>query len=355
MKGRIVKILFRVDGHYAVGMGHISRCIALAHTLKGKGAKPFFLIRDHDTARDVLENNRMEYLSIGRDLGIKEETEVICRVIKKHLVDVLIVDLRSTPSGYLTPLKKSGAFIVHIDDFERSEAEKADMVVATESERTDRKHNSLRGIKYVILEKKFKRYNGTKKKRYGEAKDILLSFGGGDNALAFVKVIKAMERLGYKGKITLIIGATFRKYDVLDDLLEGTALKVKVLRNTDKMHSLLRKTDIAFLSGGLTKYEASCVGTPALVVCQENIQFGTTSRFARDFGSVINLGKSRELTIKKVLDEFERVTLNKKMLARMGKKGQEAVDGLGAERIAERILSPRGKARTVLNGRLRDE
>ena len=47
-KIKLIQIAFRVDASLEIGTGHVMRCLTLAEILKKKGAKIYFICRQHN-------------------------------------------------------------------------------------------------------------------------------------------------------------------------------------------------------------------------------------------------------------------------------------------------------------------
>lgn len=330
--------LIRVDSNYHVGMGHIMRCVALAHELKRKGLSPLFLVRDYNAAKAILDGNFMRYICIPRKLTLDNEINYVKVLIKKHRARTLIIDRKSNNDIYGDKFKSEKIFLVRIVDSQRVKNSRTDLTVAAESYYTDKQDRVMRGMSYVITGKDSFKYNKLSKK-IKSVKNIALSFGGGDNSGVFFNVISALEKFSGKVKINLALGATFSRYSLLGESIEKTKLKIDIFKNVRSMAKFLHNSDIAFISGGATKYEAACVGTPSFIIAQGNTQLKYSERFARQTKAAICLGRYDQITVGDLQKKIVGIFSNKRLLREMSDAGRIAVDGLGARRVADRIVS----------------
>jgi spore coat polysaccharide biosynthesis predicted glycosyltransferase SpsG len=88
---------------------------------------------------------------------------------------------------------------------------------------------------------------------------------------------------------------------------------------------------LIFCNGGVTLYEANCIGAPSVVLHQNREEYGTALTFSKH-GSSILLGKPSVSRIKRIL------SLSQSKRRKMSDIGKRLVDGRGLERVTQIAL-----------------
>ncbi|MEK7080450.1 MAG: DUF354 domain-containing protein [Patescibacteria group bacterium] len=333
-----VKIVFRVDGNKKIGLGHLSRCLALSHEIKRRiNCDILFLMKDYsDVRKEVLKH------------GCKIESR-----FPKGLVDIFITSVPNVSQKYLAKVKERARLVVVMDDSARTQYS-ADIVVksslAPELNKFSQKSKSkfLIGPDYMMLNKEFQRLNLRKKKINPEIKSILITMGGSDVNNLTPKIMEALDKLTNIKK-TVIVGPVFEKKAKLKTN-NGYNLKYGV----SNMAELMFSSDLAIVGGGTTLYELACVGTPGIVLCQTNFQLLVAKCFEKK-GAIVNLisgrnlikikneekklGLSGNLTKETIISNVKFLMKNEEKRKKMSFAGKKIVDGKGVVRVVDKILS----------------
>ena len=105
---------------------------------------------------------------------------------------------------------------------------------------------------------------------------------------------------------------------------------------SERFGELLDKSDLALVSGGVTAYEASALGVPAIVLCQNQRELHRMEQFER-LGSVLLLGLGNQVTQAQLSRTLNRISIDVPLWEKMSSAGQQATDGRGIERISKII------------------
>ena len=348
MKNNNIKIVFRVDGNKKIGLGHLARCLALSHEIKRRiDCDILFLMKDsNDVAKEVLK------------YGYKIESR-----FPKGLVDIFITSVPNISQKYLVKVRERTRWIVVIDDSARTQyaadiVVKCSLVPELNKFSQKLKPRFLIGPNYIILNKEFQKLHSRKKKINPEVKSILVTVGGSDVNNLTPKIMEALDELTDIKK-TVVVGPVFEQKGKLKSN-KGYNLKYGV----SNMAELMFFSDLAIIGGGTTLYELACVGTPGIVLCQTNHQLSTAKCFEKK-GAIINLisdrnltkeaiisnvkslmknkekklGLSENLTEETIISNVKFLMKNKEKREKMSSAGKKIVDGKGAGRVADKILS----------------
>jgi spore coat polysaccharide biosynthesis predicted glycosyltransferase SpsG len=94
---------------------------------------------------------------------------------------------------------------------------------------------------------------------------------------------------------------------------------------------LLFEGDVGFTAGGNTLYELACVGTPALVLYEDDHEMEQGIEFQRN-GFGVCLGRGVGVTKSRIWRELDKLE-EPDVRETWSRKGRSVVDGQGVERV----------------------
>jgi len=310
------KILFVVTGNREVGLGHVYRSLTLANSLL-----------PYEIEFLVDKNSRLAYTKIA-ELNYKvhiQTEESLVEEIKKINPDVIINDILDTSAEYVLSLKKNGFTVINFEDIGEG-ALYADLVInALYPEKLPRPNHYF-GYKYFIPRDEF--IHSPTKKIKPLVENILITFGGTDPNNLTVKVLESIYDFCKEKNISIkvILGLGYKDKETLKKFRD-----ISILRDVKNMSEHMLEADVIFTSAGRTVYEAACIGTPTIVLAQNERElthfFATAENGFVNLGLGIKVSKSDILnTFKYLVDNFEeRKFLSKLMLSKDIRSGKERV------------------------------
>ena len=160
--------------------------------------------------------------------------------------------------------------------------------------------------------------------------------GGSDPKGMIFEVLHTIESVDLPLKCSVVLGPAFDKRSKLDNFLQTCEKKYSVYAGTFDVGELFAEADLAIISYGITAFEMALLGTPSLLICLTSDHCEAATTF--DFNKIsINLGEFNTLTKQRLACRLKYLFKNEEERICMAKNGIEAVDGLGAVRIAEKI------------------
>jgi len=272
----MLKIAIRADGGPKIGMGHITRCLALAEEFTEDKCEITFITKYDETVINLLTTEGFKSIILP-DLNKDDEISYIKEKAKEF--NVLVTDSYGIDFKYLNEMKKTGVFLVTIDDLNSLESYPSDIVINGNIYAEDLNYKStygqtkfLLGPKYILLRKEFR--NIPQRELRKKVEDVLITMGGSDPKNLTLTILEQLINL--KGiRYHVAIGPGFSKE--LNLQLKSFAAKnnnVSLYENlsANQMCNLMLKVDIAISAGGSTLYELAATGTPTIAVIAANNQ-----------------------------------------------------------------------------------
>ena len=271
-----MKICFITDGGRQIGMGHVQQSTTLARELRAK-ADVTFLTKSDAIVLTAIQESGFEATGFRNDAEILDHlTTLDPDIIIFDKIDVeekLAKDIRRTLKASLvifTNLTKANKYAdIAVIAGIGSELKN---VTYTDSDTNTRYYY---GPRYWVLRPEFHEYKSKGKISFSESKQVLVIFGGSDPSNLTSAVLEELLSMDRTLRIDAILGAHFSHGDSVNRVLEryvGTKTKVLVHKNTKNVPELMYKANLTIASPGLSAFESLCVGTPVIVMPQNDMQ-----------------------------------------------------------------------------------
>jgi CMP-N-acetylneuraminic acid synthetase/spore coat polysaccharide biosynthesis predicted glycosyltransferase SpsG len=280
-------ILFVVTGNEVFGLGHVYNTLLIAND-----------ILNHKVTFLVDKNSQMAYEKIAsKNYPVHiQENESIVEDIKQLNPNIIINDILDTEEDYVLQLKEQNYKVVNFEDLGNG-ATKADLVINAIYPEKQVLKNHYFGHDYFMLRDEF--IYSPQKLVNKEVKNILITFGGVDQNNYAKKVVETIYNYCQLNKInmTVIAGFGYSEYDSLLDFNN-----IEVLRNATNISKYMLESDLIFTSAGRTTYEIASIGTPAIVLAQNEREL--THFFASSEYGFLNLGLGYNLSNDELYKNF---------------------------------------------------
>jgi spore coat polysaccharide biosynthesis predicted glycosyltransferase SpsG len=340
-------ILVRCDGSAALGMGHVSRGLALAGELRdAHGASVTFAMRDLESAGVAAVRSNGYTVAPITDRDDADYGSSLLELIASLSARVLIVDVRDALSrASLDRVRASGVRVVAIDDgSERRLA--ADLAFyppvpqVEELDWTGFTGARFTGWEWVLLKREFAadEERDSPPWRTSQPIDILVTMGGSDPAGMTEFVVDALNLLPQAMAVEVVIGPAFNRTAALAAGAGRSKHAVRVTQGPDAMAPLMRESLIAVASFGVSAYELAACGVPAVHLCLTEDHARSASAFVRE-GIAESLGVFPAVQPAQLADAVAGLLSDPQRRDEMAARARALVDGRGAKRVAGRIVA----------------
>lgn len=309
-------VLFVVSGNDEIGLGHVYRCLLLAGG-----------ILNHRVIFLVDYKSRLAFEKISQhhyEVHIQQNEELF-DAIDAFSPDVVINDILDTPEDYVRSLKKRQFTVINFEDLGEG-AQQADLVINALYPERSVLPNHYFGHAYFCARDEF--IYSAAKKVAPPVTNILLTYGGVDPNNLTRKTLASIYNYCCQQGITIrvVLGLGYRQQKSLAEFEEAI-----IRQDVHDISQEMLQADIAFTSAGRTVYELACIGTPTIVMAQNNREM--THLFASGENGFITLGLGADRTASEILAAFrdlvenfnKRQRMNEIMLARAVRTGRGRV------------------------------
>lgn len=327
-----MKVVIRVDASSTIGIGHLTRCLALTEALSDLGAE-VVLATTKDTASLTAgwrrEGAAVEVLDTAA--GSHADAEATSRLVVAAGATWLCIDGYGFGSAY-HGVARGTARVAIVDDL-GADCVDADLVIngnlyAVEAMYPGTRARLLVGPRYALLRREFRKGSAAPRPRSG----VVVSLGGADPDARTEPLLVALTEVGVRG--TVIVGPRQAAAPALRD--RAARLGWNAVEAPTTMADHLRACELAVIGAGTTTLEALALGTPMVAVRIAENQRRAAEALARAGLAVIVEGAEPMVAAREVV----ALLSNRHERSEMAERARGTVDGLGALRAAEAMREP---------------
>ena len=356
-----MKFAFRVDASSQIGTGHFMRCLTLADVLKQRDAQIRFVSRHlPGHLRDMLAAKGHQFMPLNSSsseaisddlphahwLGTSQHADEqdTIQALSDQTWDWLVVDHYALDARWESVVRKTTKNILVIDDIADRQHDCDVLLDQNFYTDMDTRYTVkvpahcrlLLGPRYALLRDEFRQLRERVNPRTGPVKRILVFFGGVDVDNYTARAIEALAYIGsHDLHVDVVIGAQHPHREQIESACADHDFAWHV--QTNRMAELMASADLAVGAGGSASWERCCLGLPALTFSTADNQRRLVEEAALrgllySPLSRSGIAPSIELHLKALLD-------NPCLLQMISRRGLEAVDGLGVQRVLRAIGS----------------
>jgi UDP-2,4-diacetamido-2,4,6-trideoxy-beta-L-altropyranose hydrolase len=323
---KMAKLVFRCDGSNEIGFGHMRRCLNLAQWLRSK-FEIAICTKKTKEAVTILKKTDIHVHYLQKDSDDKEDLNAVAQFLTEWDPKVIVNDIKNTTTDYMQTISVSKARTLNFDDLGVG-ASLADVLV--DANRRENKKKFF-GPKYVVLHDDFAREHKKARILHKSVKNVMLAIGGGDPHNYTQKILECLEDVEYNFNTAVVLGPTFKDVHHIKQRWKDHD-RVYFLENLETLIKPLLWADCAIVNGGMTMFEALCVGTPTLVVSQNVDEVKNVKRLERK-NAVLDVGLGKKVSVNKLNKRLKRVCDGVEYRKKLSDSGKEIVDGAGIFRV----------------------
>ncbi len=330
-------ILFFCEGSPERGFGHVGRCLALAAELKEEHSRNcIFVFRGNEAARNKISEAGFQVIEVANEpdfsnYKFSNEAAVILD---------LLIPLEDT---FFETASSKNILICTLDDPTPNRL-KSDLAfyppVPQVKELGWENHAGelFCDWDYIPLRKEFANTPSLAHHSKSSAPPkLLITAGGSDPANITLKTLLALRKLNEPFHAKVIIGPMFNDIDKIKKISTTFLDKIGVLSNVKTMAELMRESDIAVGSFGMTAYELAACGIPQLLMCLTDDHERSASAL-HDAGAAISLGRYDLVSEQILIENLRKLISNESLRSEMSSNAQKLGIGDGSSNIVSTII-----------------
>ncbi len=255
------KIAVRVDAARELGMGHVYRALALVTELARHQVR-VYLSEDKPLGLQFFADKPYHVETISDHAEFAQS-------MHEWSPDLIVLDVLDTEADQVAALRSAAPYsrIVSFED-RGAGAALVDLVVAefvtVEGIPPDR---LVSGIDFALLSPSFELPIIARAPGKPLVDEVLILFGGTDPSGLAIRALNSLERVGYRGNVTVVRGLGSTPLEVETETLP---FGLEIVTNVTNMPQLMARADFAFTSAGRTIIELAAVGVPSICIAQND-------------------------------------------------------------------------------------
>lgn len=324
------RVAFVTTAHAAIGTGHLRRCITLAEELRNRNAGIGFFVYAGDVGLHAWLEGRFAEVVMQPDLTLPRALEMA-----GEWAGHVVVDSYDVGAAELSPLLDRGAGLLVMDDLADRPLPATWLLNSCVEDEAPYRGLSgatlLLGPKHALLRPQFQ--NRSPRTISDTAGKVVVTVGGSDPLQQTARVLRLLDEVAVPLEVRVLRGA-------VSSIAEpaGSRHRVTHLHDVQNMAEQMEWADVAISGAGQTLFELAACGCPAL-----GLQVADNQRFTRRLFSERRTAlfvDARTAADAEIVSAMKALIFDRALRSEMSRKGQAAVDGGGAARVAD-ILTGR--------------
>jgi UDP-2,4-diacetamido-2,4,6-trideoxy-beta-L-altropyranose hydrolase len=341
MTGR-ARILFLADAGAKVGGGHVMRCLTLAEALIRAGGECAFVAGPAAwVVLDAFAQAPVEVFPLDEEPSASELAAAGVRVAGTWSASGLVADHYGFGPGDDATLSAACERLLIIDDLRRRHAH--GLVLDSNIGRKAADYPGrevLAGPEFALVRPAFaalrtqtlpRRAAGVPPRR------VLVSLGLTDAGAITGRVVRALLPALGEAHLDVVVGGAAPSRPELEALARADS-RVAVHVDARDMAGLVAAADIGVGAGGSSAWERCCLGLPSLTVIVADNQRENTTALAREGATLAIAPPSGDFDAR-LTAAFAQLVSDTKLRTSMSGAAAALCDGLGADRVAKRLLA----------------
>lgn len=326
-----MRFLVHAAGNEKIGIGHLSRTKSLISALVSVGQQVYVVYEGpSDLIRNFLVPD-VDYSLVSERADALAARENFVKSSNSHC-NILITDLLGLSKADSEFAKKQGFYkTVHLND-EGVPDYVPDIWIngdafAQYNRQLPHAIKQLTGAKYHIIQPSVLKYRLVAPWRKSQINKIMVTMGGSDPDFMTEALLDTLADIN-NCKFTIVIGPAFSPAR-LDELQKRQSQHCTVITNHFNLPALMIEHDLIITLGGITSYEAMCLGIPVAAITWKYLTPYVEGLAKLQVLTSLGLIKDAGLSLKTLLQSDTEI------LARQAKNAWKLIDGKGASRIAD--------------------
>ncbi len=311
-----------------VGMGHLSRMLALARELKEAASARIDFIVNHEES-NVARIMSADFQVITWKSKDNPESELRQIFLEKSF-DGLVVDLKADDIEHsFSFINQLEIPVTIIDVWPESYSDRKLHIIPSLSCRSNGEYkNTYCGPEYILLDREINNLNN----RPLEKSTIVVTAGGSGSVPKHM--LNLLSQLKLSWPIHFVVGP-YADTHTLENSIEASGLNnYEITQNPNSILELLASSVFAFSIFGITSYELMALGVPQAIYSIVNpADMDIVNHLVAQKACLNSMKGSGSNSLNNIQEILDKPT----QLKAMGDQARQIIDGKGSARVAELI------------------
>ncbi len=249
----------RVDASSQIGLGHLIRCVSLAHMIKDTFSVCFYMIDPSSSIQSILKKENLPFINI-------EEEDNYLNDLKSD--DVAILDGYSFDLTYQKNVRKTGCYLICIDDL-HDQHFVADLIInhapgITKEDYSREDYTFLAlGPVFALLRPEFLNQMVSR----GEREGVFVCLGGADPLNLTQKVLLSLFNINPQINVNVVLGAGNKRQESILTWAKSSEFNLMVYQSlsAEEMAQVMRKSKHAIVPSSGILMETLATGLTPLI------------------------------------------------------------------------------------------
>ena len=344
-----MRILFIVEAGKQYGLGHLMRCRSLLLEFSSRQVAVDLWVRgDRSSLGERTWPSDMGLFISGYDVSVEMNLMDISEKIEERSYDWVVLDGYGFLEGQASEIiKQKGVKILTIDDIAQYPI-RTDILLNQNTERQEIYSPDKVQTRMFLLGPKYALINPESRsviwdiKEHKTLKRVLISFGGTDRKRLTQTVLEYLSDYKPTLDLDVIIGPYFQNGYPRKDYRGHH--KLHFHHEVSSLAPFICQSDFMISASGSTVWESCCIGVPSLVIQTVDNQHEVVNT-VKEAGAALCIstvftmhGKNMQLEKDQFLFLFHSAAAPE-VREKLSFRAKDLVDGRGASRVAEILLS----------------
>ena len=340
-----MKIVFRCDASFDIGLGHLVRSLALIEELVSHNH--IILATIEDGAKPYISKRVNKFDTFFKEKN-EEEEEFLRRIKVVLKPNVIVIDKKYPYSSeFLNQLKGENIKIIMIDNICEGLCASDEIIFPTahldktllEKYLSQEKIDSVKtGFEYIILRKEVLILKDKTQPGLHTSSKVVVTTGGTDPEGVLLKLIPWIKDMALDARILLLLGQSFRFRNELKHLVTNLPNNIHLMSYSLKE---VIKGDIVICTFGVSVYEMIYLGIPTICI-SHNIENADGARMLKKrYGVIEDLGYVEDISVQSLHSAVIKLLSDRILCRNIFEKSRNLIDGRGIKRISQIITRAR--------------
>lgn len=335
-------LLVRADAGPEIGLGHVLRTLALAQTwLRRGGEVTYATAQPPLSLRERLEREGATVVELPARHPDPRDAMSLAPLLARQW-EWTVVDGYHLDAPYRDRIRAAGRRVLAIGDLFGQELGAADAIlnqnagVEADPPRAAPGTLVLLGGRYALVREEFLAVRP--RPRDGEARRVLVTFGGGDDEGATRRALAALALLP-EGRIEarVLLGSSNSRRPELEAEIASAPFPCECVVAGAGIAELFAWADVAVTASGSTCWELCVLGVPMAAVQLAENQ-AVVQRGLAEAGAALALGSLEGVSVARLADAVCSLLDDAELRLGLSQAASALVDGRGAERVVDALL-----------------